>query len=173
MPGDPGTHGRFDSRAAISEPATVGDRAPRRADRRRADASRRLSRHGGRFARPAARQTKHRTPTEPAQMLVFKRRPVDGDRRGGDNSWPIFGPRANMFMNVALLAAAGGCGVSVDPHLGRAGDGLQHPGTIHPAAAGAVQPQAPRQRSRHRLPLLPHLGRDLAPMPACRRPRPA
>ena len=36
---------------------------------------------------------------------------------------------------------------------------VDDPGARRARAAGAVQPRAPRRRHRHRLPLLPHLGR--------------
>ena len=40
-------------------------------------------------------------------------------------------------------------------------------------AADPVQPRAPRRRQRHRLPLLPHVGRGVVVRRAFRRPRPA
>ena len=40
---------------------------------------------------------------------------------------------------------------------------LRHQPGRRARAAGAVQPQAPRRRAGHRLPLLPHLGREVSP----------
>ena len=45
--------------------------------------------------------------------------------------------------------------------LGRSSDWIQHPRTIYATAADSVQPQAPRQRSWARLPLLPHDGGEI------------